>query len=104
MSIRTNPSGVTSVEASPPGVSFESIIIHDGPSYRRISSVTKPEEIQKTYQLMQTFRGSQTSRTSSNDQDIDRARCQSANWPWFKAGGVGKTNMSGSLIFPCRMS
>lgn len=28
----TNPSGVTSVEARPPGVSFESIIIHDGPS------------------------------------------------------------------------
>lgn len=28
----TKPSGVTSVEASPPGVSFESMIIHDGPS------------------------------------------------------------------------
>jgi len=28
----TKPSGVTSVEARPPGVSFESIIIHDGPS------------------------------------------------------------------------
>ena len=28
----TNPSGVTSVEAKPPGVSFESTIIHDGPS------------------------------------------------------------------------
>ena len=30
---RTNPSGVTSVEANPPGVSFESMIIHVGPSY-----------------------------------------------------------------------
>lgn len=29
---RTKPSGVTSVEARPPGVSFESMIIHDGPS------------------------------------------------------------------------
>ena len=29
----TKPSGVTSVEASPPGVSFESIIIHEGPFY-----------------------------------------------------------------------
>lgn len=28
----TNPSGVTSVEARPPGVSLESIIIHEGPS------------------------------------------------------------------------
>jgi hypothetical protein len=28
----TKPSGVTSVEARPPGVSFESMIIHDGPS------------------------------------------------------------------------
>jgi hypothetical protein len=27
----TKPSGVTSVDASPPGVSLESIIIHDGP-------------------------------------------------------------------------
>lgn len=27
----TNPSGVVSVEARPPGVSFESIIIHEGP-------------------------------------------------------------------------
>lgn len=29
----TNPSGVISVEAKPPGVSLESMIIHDGPSY-----------------------------------------------------------------------
>lgn len=29
----TKPSGVTSVEARPPGVSLESIINHDGPSY-----------------------------------------------------------------------
>jgi len=29
----TKPSGVTSVEARPPGVSFASMIIHDGPSY-----------------------------------------------------------------------
>lgn len=28
----TKPSGVISVEASPPGVSLESMIIHDGPS------------------------------------------------------------------------
>ena len=28
---RTKPSGVISVDANPPGVSFESIIIHDGP-------------------------------------------------------------------------
>jgi hypothetical protein len=28
----TKPSGVTSVEARPPGVALESIIIHDGPS------------------------------------------------------------------------
>lgn len=28
----TKPSGVMSVEASPPGVSLESMIIHDGPS------------------------------------------------------------------------
>ena len=32
MMILTKPSGVISVEASPPGVSFESMIIHDGPS------------------------------------------------------------------------
>jgi hypothetical protein len=30
---RTKPSGVTSVDARPPGVLFESTIIHDGPSY-----------------------------------------------------------------------
>ena len=30
--ILTKPSFVTSVEARPPGVSFESTIIHDGPS------------------------------------------------------------------------
>jgi hypothetical protein len=30
--LRTKPSGVTSVEASPPGISFESTIIHEGPS------------------------------------------------------------------------
>ncbi len=30
--ILTKPSFVTSVEARPPGVSFESMIIHDGPS------------------------------------------------------------------------
>lgn len=29
----TKPSGVTSVEARPPGVSLESMIIHDGPFY-----------------------------------------------------------------------
>ena len=29
---RTKPSGVMSVDANPPGVSFESMIIHDGPS------------------------------------------------------------------------
>jgi len=28
----TKPSGVVSVEASPPGLSLESMIIHDGPS------------------------------------------------------------------------
>ena len=28
----TKPSGVMSVEASPPGVSLESMIIHEGPS------------------------------------------------------------------------
>lgn len=31
----TNPSGVTSVEARPPGVSFESTIIHEGPFCKR---------------------------------------------------------------------
>ena len=30
----TNPSGVTSVDANPPGISFESMIIQDGPSCR----------------------------------------------------------------------
>jgi hypothetical protein len=29
----TKPSGVTSVEAKPPGVSFESTISHEGPSW-----------------------------------------------------------------------
>ena len=29
----TNPSSVTSVDANPPGISFESTIIQDGPSY-----------------------------------------------------------------------
>jgi hypothetical protein len=32
--IRTKPSSVTSVEARPPGISFESTIIHEGPSCR----------------------------------------------------------------------
>lgn len=31
----TNPSGVTSVDARPPGISFESTIIHEGPFYMR---------------------------------------------------------------------
>lgn len=34
---RTKPSGVISVEAKPPGVSFESMINHDGPSCAYVS-------------------------------------------------------------------
>ena len=30
--VHTKPSGVTSVEARPPGVSLQSMIFHDGPS------------------------------------------------------------------------
>jgi hypothetical protein len=33
----TKPSFVTSVEARPPGTSFESTIIHDGPSLSSVS-------------------------------------------------------------------
>jgi len=34
----TKPSGVTSVEARPPGVSLESTIIHEGPSCQWLAS------------------------------------------------------------------
>ena len=34
----TNPSGVVSVDASPPGISLQSTIIHDGPSWTALAS------------------------------------------------------------------
>lgn len=51
----TNPSGVTSVEARPPGVSFESTIIHEGPfcMRREINAGTDIRAV--TNQLVQTF-------------------------------------------------
>ena len=70
----TNPSGVTSVDASPPGISLESMIIHDGPSctkVRRVRSVDGPR--MDTHNLVQTLRSSETCRASTDDQDIEVA-------------------------------
>ena len=54
---RTKPSGVTSVDAKPPGVSFVSMIIHEGPSCAsnelcRLQIV----EVVGAHKLMETFR------------------------------------------------
>ena len=46
--VPTKPSGVTSVDASPPGVSFESTIIQEGPSS---GSVSQPENAYGSGQL-----------------------------------------------------
>ena len=48
---RTKPSGVTSVEARPPGVSLESMIIHDGPSYNGVKT-SSDNAIEASYELM----------------------------------------------------
>ena len=76
-----------SVDARPPGVSLESIIIHDGPSCadckRKFASMSPLQHAdgewrlggprRATYQLIEALCGSQTSGTSSNYQHIDVA-------------------------------
>ena len=54
----TKPSGVISVDASPPGVSFESIIIHDGPFCALSEHCPNPGISVGPYQLMKALSSS----------------------------------------------
>lgn len=67
----TNPSGVTSVEARPPGVSLESIIIHDGPFCNRVNSVPVVAVYGQSHDLIQTLCSTQTCWTSTNDENVN---------------------------------
>ena len=69
----TKPSGVISVDARPPGVSLESTIIHDGPSCRLGECCVDAVTIDLPYNLVQALCCTQSGRTSTNDQDIDRS-------------------------------
>ena len=75
----TKPSGVVSVEARPPGVSLESTISHEGPSWGRVSTAVSGGMQQATYDLVKALCGSKTSRASTNDEDVDVAGCGQLN-------------------------
>lgn len=69
---RTKPSGVVSVEARPPGVALESMIIHDGPS-----CIYQPQvhvnAFGTSYNLLETLGSTKTCWSSTNDENIDVA-------------------------------
>ena len=68
----TKPSGVTSVEARPPGTSLLSTIIHEGPFCRSQSTfLCHLPNLQETYDLIQTLRSTQTSWACTNDENVD---------------------------------
>ena|SRR2546423_539006 len=72
MGRHTKPSLVTSVEARPPGVSFESRIIHDGPSlFWSVESFSI--EGRGTDDLVESFGGAETRRTGTDHKYIDRS-------------------------------
>jgi hypothetical protein len=67
---RTNPSGVTSVEARPPGVLLQSTIIHEGPFWNR--SAGGPWSGAKgTHDVVQTFCGTKAGRAGADDENIN---------------------------------
>lgn len=68
----TKPSGVTSVEARPPGTSLESTINHDGPSCSCQLLVAEEKEV-ASHNLIETLRSTQTSWASSDDENVDLA-------------------------------
>ena len=84
-----------SVEAKPPGVSFESMIIHDGPSCALSKLRSGVWVSVGPHQLMKAFCSSETSWTSTNDQYIDGAG--HINAMLVEIGG-GTTYMSGLVM------
>ena len=54
----TKPSGVTSVDAKPPGVSLESMIIHDGPPCALNELCERIVAALDAHQLIETLRSS----------------------------------------------
>lgn len=69
----TKPSGVVSVEARPPGISFESTIIHEGPSCIYEYGILQRANQRRTYQLLEALCGTNSSRTGANYENIDLA-------------------------------
>lgn len=71
----TKPSGVTSVEARPPGVSFESMIIHDGPFWEcQHLRLARSRWGRPSHDLIQALRRPETRGTGADDENIDIAR------------------------------
>ena len=64
---------MTSVEARPPGISLESIIIHDGPSYVVVNLETLASGEKPSNNLIQTFCSTKTSWSSANDKNVNIA-------------------------------
>ena len=110
----TKPSGVTSVEARPPGTSLLSTIIHEGPFCRSQSTfLCHLPNLQETYDLIQTLRSTQTSWACTNDENVDGTKggeIQSVFAPGQRAPEGGwkmrkeTTYISGWLILPSRIS
>ena len=72
--VLTKPSGVTSVEARPPGISLESTISHEGPSLDCSASLMEKDQKQKaTNDLIEALCCSQTCGTGADNQDINVA-------------------------------
>jgi hypothetical protein len=69
----TKPSGVTSVEARPPGVSLLSTINHDGPSYRVVRFSFAGMQLWVLYDLVEALRGTETRRAGADDKNVDVA-------------------------------
>jgi hypothetical protein len=73
----TKPSGVTSVEARPPGVSLESMISHDGLFCRYCELGFGTGGVYRgefcTHDLVQTLRSTETCWASADNEDVDIA-------------------------------
>lgn len=77
---KRKPCGVVSVDARPPGVVLLSRMSQEGLSWgvgggyvslRFAGDGVEWADCEVTHNLVQAFRGTETSRTGSNDEDVD---------------------------------
>ncbi len=81
---------MTSVDARPPGVSFESTIIHDAVFCGSVSEA-RHGAVEPAHRLVQSLRGTQACRASTDDENVDLSAGQHVSEPKLQGrrGTVG---------------